>query len=287
MTDQPSSIFSDLALSRRLERAEARSSVEFVEARAGAFPTLGAGWVEVGGTYALFDGPDSPCTQTFGLGMFEPASDADMALIEVFFNQHGAPVLHEVSPLADESALAVLNARGYEPFEFTSILFREIAAGVPTVDGALLNEAVTVRKVGAGERELWAQIAARGWSETPELAEFVLGMSQVNALKPSGHSFLAEVGGEAIAAGGLSLHDGVALLAGASTVPEGRRQGAQLALLDARLRHAAEQGCDLAMMGALPGSASQRNAERHGFRIAYTRVKWRQRGVTYTASLAS
>jgi hypothetical protein len=23
-----------------------------------------------------------------------------------------------------------------------------------------------------------------------------------------------------------------------------------------------------------PGGASQRNAERHGFRIAYTRIKW-------------
>jgi hypothetical protein len=28
-------------------------------------------------------------------------------------------------------------------------------------------------------------------------------------------------------------------------------------------------------MGALPGSSSQRNAERHGFRIAYTRLKWK------------
>ena len=33
-------------------------------------------------------------------------------------------------------------------------------------------------------------------------------------------------------------------------------------------------GCDLAMMGAEPGSSSQRNAERQGFRIAYTRTKW-------------
>jgi hypothetical protein len=29
-------------------------------------------------------------------------------------------------------------------------------------------------------------------------------------------------------------------------------------------------------MGALPGSGSQRNAERNGFRIAYTRIKWSQ-----------
>ena len=28
------------------------------------------------------------------------------------------------------------------------------------------------------------------------------------------------------------------------------------------------------MMVAAPGSASQRNAERQGFRIAYTRTKW-------------
>jgi hypothetical protein len=51
-------------------------------------------------------------------------------------------------------------------------------------------------------------------------------------------------------------------------------QGAQASLLESRLRYAAEQGCDIAMMCALPGSASQRNAERQGFRIAYTRIKW-------------
>jgi predicted acetyltransferase len=67
----------------------------------------------------------------------------------------------------------------------------------------------------------------------------------------------------------------VALLAGACTIPEYRNRGAQRALLQARLRYGAERGCDLAMMVAAPGSASQRNAERQGFRIAYTRTKWR------------
>jgi hypothetical protein len=40
------------------------------------------------------------------------------------------------------------------------------------------------------------------------------------------------------------------------------------------MRYAFEHGCDLAMMVAVPGSDSQRNAERKGFRIAYTRAKW-------------
>jgi hypothetical protein len=29
------------------------------------------------------------------------------------------------------------------------------------------------------------------------------------------------------------------------------------------------------MMGAEPGSSSQRNAQRQGFQIVYTRIKWR------------
>jgi hypothetical protein len=41
------------------------------------------------------------------------------------------------------------------------------------------------------------------------------------------------------------------------------------------MRYAFNHGCDLAMMVAAVGSDSQRNAERNGFRIAYTRIKWR------------
>jgi GNAT superfamily N-acetyltransferase len=72
----------------------------------------------------------------------------------------------------------------------------------------------------------------------------------------------------------LSIHEGVALFGGSSTVPELRRRGLQAALLQERMSYAFEQGCDLAMMVAEAGSNSQRNAERKGFRVAYTRVKW-------------
>jgi len=41
------------------------------------------------------------------------------------------------------------------------------------------------------------------------------------------------------------------------------------------MRYAFESGCDLALMVAAAGSESQRNAERKGFRIASTRMKWR------------
>ena len=267
-------IFSDLALARRLEKAEARMSAEFVETRAKLFPESGARRLEVAGADLLFDGAESPLTQTFGLGLFAAITNSEMQVIEDFFRECGAPVFHEVSPLADAALPILLSERGYQPFEFTSMMFRSIRGRAALT--APRNERIEVRLAREDEHELWAQTAARGWSsEAAELTDFILGVSRISAMMKGALSFLAELDGRAIATGVLGISDGVAVLAGASTIPEGRRQGAQQALLDARLRYAAEHGCDIALMGAQPGSASQRNAERQGFRIAYTRIKWR------------
>ena len=132
-----------------------------------------------------------------------------------------------------------------------------------------------VRLIEQGEEEMYARVSAEGWSEFG-LSEFVLNMARLSGQVEGVRQFVAEIGGAPIAAGALALADGVAHLAGASTIPSGRNRGAQLALLDHRLRYAAAHGCDIALMGALPGSGSQRNAERHGFRIAYTRIKWQK-----------
>ena len=78
--------------------------------------------------------------------------------------------------------------------------------------------------------------------------------------------------GAPIATGSLGVHEGVALLAGASTVVEERGRGAQRALLIARLDEAKKRGCDVALMVAEPGSTSQRNFERLGFQVVYTKI---------------
>lgn len=70
-------------------------------------------WTEIGGTRCMFDTPESPLTQTFGLGLFEPVTAAIMDEIERFFQNHGAPVWHEVSPLR-ETACVVRRAEAGE-----------------------------------------------------------------------------------------------------------------------------------------------------------------------------
>ncbi|HEX8321934.1 GNAT family N-acetyltransferase [Longimicrobium sp.] len=260
---------SDLALARRLEAAEGRANAAFVSSRARLQPEVGATWKEVAGTLVMFDGVGSPLTQTFGLGTLGTADDGTLGEIEAFMEERGAHVYHEVSPLADSSLLLLLPARGYWPVELTSVMHRPTTIAVPGAESQ-----VRVRRIEPGEVDLWADTAARGWGETPEVAEFMRAFGTITARAEGTVPFLAEIDGEPVATGALAMHGDVALLAGASTVPAARKQGAQRALLQARLRYAAEHGCDLAMMGAEPGSASQRNAERQGFRIAYTRIKW-------------
>lgn len=263
--------FADIDLARRLERAEARSNANFVEARARAFPDRGAKWIEVAGASAMFDGPGSPVTQTFGLGMSEPITAAHLDTIEEFFRSRGADVFHEVCPLADPSLFALLSERRYRPVEFSNALYRPISVDL-RLDAPRQAE-VNVRRIEKDEVDVWGETASEGWSEFTEVADFLRELNQVMA-QSEALLFLAELDQKPIAAGALTIAGDVALLAGASTIPTARRQGAQLALLEQRLRYAATQGCTVGMMVTLPGSGSQRNAERHGFRIAYTRTKW-------------
>jgi GNAT superfamily N-acetyltransferase len=264
-------VFADLNLARRLERAEGYACRAFAEARARLDPSIGATWIECAGAWAVFDGIDSPVTQSFGLGVFEEPSPESMERIERFFLDRGAAVMHEVCPLSGVAMLDLLCSRGYRPIEISSVLYQPIASQQPAHQGA-----IKVRVIHPEEAPLWASIHARGWAhDHPEFQSFLEGLSALSAAREQSVCFLAELEGQPGAAGVLCLHEGVALFGGAATVPEMRRRGLQAALLQARMRYAFEHGCDLVMMVAEAGSQSQRNAERTGFRIAYTRIKWR------------
>lgn len=264
-------IFADLALARRLEHAEGYACSQFAVARCRVEPKCGSCWEECHGALLTFDGNESPTTQSFGLGLFEELTISVLEDAEAFFFMRGTAALHEICPLAGPAALKLLADRGYRPVEVSNVLY------LPIAERALSPaEGIRVRVVGAEEAAIWTDVSTRGWThEHPELGDFMRQTSGLLISREGSPCFLAEVDGQPGAAAALVIHDGVALLAGAATVPELRRRGLQGALLDARLRYAHERGCDLGMMVAEAGSNSQRNAERQGFRVAYTRIKWR------------
>ena len=175
--------------------------------------------------------------------------------------------------MADLSLLAPLGDRGYRPIELTSVMYRRLQDA--EVVNAVPNSEISTRPIDESEADVWAQTAARGWATVFDgLGDFMLALGRIAARTDGGKPFIAEADGEPVAAAGFGIYDDVCILAGASTVPEARNKGAQNALLAARLRYAQEQGCTLAMMCALPGSQSQKNAQKNGFDIAYTRIKW-------------
>ena len=73
----------------------------------------------------------------------------------------------------------------------------------------------------------------------------------------------------------LTLDDDVGYLANASTLPAFRRRGVQGALIAARIADARAAGCEAVCSQAEFGSASQRNLERAGLSVAYTKAVWR------------
>ncbi len=66
--------------------------------------------------------------------------------------------------------------------------------------------------------------------------------------------------------------DGVATLCADATLKTHRGRGLQQALIQARLADAASRGAVLATAATMPGTVSQRNYERCGFRVAYTKM---------------
>lgn len=266
------SLLSDLNLARLLEGTESLAASRFVEARQKVNPLQNACWANIAGARVMFDGADSPLTQSFELGVHKIPTEKEWEQLEAFLTDRGAPVFHEVSPMVPMELATTLGNRGYRPIEWTSVMYRS------------LNTPLPARKAGTAEFEIevvsgdgfdsWVDLSARGWNADPQTDAFLRAFGEVAARAEGNYAMTAKLAGQPVATGSLFLDGQVCLLSGASTIPEARNRGAQSALFRARMQLAAEKGAVLAMMCAQPGTPSQRNAQRNGFHIAYTRTKW-------------
>jgi GNAT superfamily N-acetyltransferase len=268
-------IFCDLNLAQRLESAEAAAGAAATHALARIHPESGAAVESIGGGRAMFAGKTSPITQAFCVGLYGPVSDAEMDRLEDFFHSRGAAVNIEHSPHADLSVAGHYASRGYYPIEFSNTLFRPMdERGRPADPATTGSDQIEIRPITTAEANLWTRTVCEGFAEqipiTPELLETVTCFVYSSLAT----CFLALVNGTPAGGAALGIHEGVAIVNGASTLPQYRNRGIQTALLQTRLAYAAEKGCDLAMTNTGPGTLSQRNVERQGFRVAHSRTKY-------------
>jgi GNAT superfamily N-acetyltransferase len=92
--------------------------------------------------------------------------------------------------------------------------------------------------------------------------------------QPGWSLYFARVDGRPAAAATLFVHAKVGYLADGATDPARRGRGLHAALLRRRIADAAAAGVDLICSGAEFLSASHRNMERVGMRVAFTRSIW-------------
>ncbi|MBL8764873.1 MAG: GNAT family N-acetyltransferase [Phycisphaerae bacterium] len=256
----------DLELARRLEGAEAASARAFCDAAAGVHPGRGIRSIACGGGFGLFYGPGDPLNAVKGVGLNGPVGGHDWDAMEGFFRGHESPVVIDLCPLADGDFVAMLGQRGYRIGSFETVTFRPIDVEMPE------PPPIAGCRIGPPEdAAVWGRVLDVGFADGGEPMKFAVDFGKVRERLASSRMLLATVDGRPAGAANMSIHEGVAHMGGAAVLPEFRRRGLQGALTAARLRLARAHGCELAKLDVHAGSGSHRNAERAGFRVAYTR----------------
>jgi hypothetical protein len=259
--------FVDHTLATRLEDAQAWRAVHYARASLKQSGAENGAVVGVAGAPVIYGGEGIPVNRAISLGMHGPVSENDLDVIEDFYALRHTDTVIDLCPLADASLLRALQGRGYALRGWMNMLFLPLPATLAGV-----NPALRVSRATPDQAELWIRTSARGFDETDDVAASTLRILAPNFYAENAHCYFAWLNDLPVGTGGMYLHNQIAEFGGASTLIHYRRRGVQGTLLQQRLADAHALGCDIAAVLTTPGSASQRNMQRHNFQLAYTRA---------------
>jgi GNAT superfamily N-acetyltransferase len=262
------------AIAQRLEMAEAVDAAGCAEAQCRIDASSNAASKAIAGGVAVYCGGESPLTHSVGIGMHGPVTTDDLDELEAFFQQRGSPVVVDLCPHADTSLAALVSSRGYRIAEFINVMVRLLSPDQLLPDAPLPEPSpvVIVRKAEPDEDELFVKTVIGGFFSRDRLTEQEIRLGATLFHMPCSSGYLAYIDGQAVGGGGMSVRNRVASLFGDATHPGFRGRGVHSNLIRARINAAQHAGCDLISAGTAPGAASQRNYEKLGFRVAYTKL---------------
>lgn len=264
--------FVDVLTAARLEMAQAWRATHYARARLEQQPDPQGDTLTIGGAQVIYGGATAPVNRAIGVGMVEPASIPTLEAIEEFYAVRGAPVRIDLCPLADTALIKLLAGRGYELERFSTIL----AARLPVSESDAPPQEIRISQALPAEAQHWLTVVGQGFDELDHPQETTLQVLHPNFYAANAYAFFAWIGDEPAGGGGMYVHGGVAEFGGASTRVAYRKRGVQGALLQHRMAAAYSLGCDLALVMTTPGTISQRNVQRAGFDVAYTKVTMRR-----------
>lgn len=189
-----------------------------------------------------------------------------------FFDSRNADFKIDIIPinLTDELTLK-LSQKGFYQEGFHTALYTT----TPNIL-EIEKSSFKILKVQAADVQLFSEIFCESLELPPTIAENEESFSYLQQ-DPSWSLYLGFIGNEP--AGFSMMHianDGVACVAMAGTIPQFRGNGLQQAMLDRRLKDAKIKGCSLIVAQCEFGTASFRNLQRSGFRVAFTKSVWKR-----------
>jgi GNAT superfamily N-acetyltransferase len=250
----------DIATVARLEEARQARSVASISDVA----------EPIAGGFMCFGGPRAFVTEAMGLGFDGAVSEHDLERFVEFYTSRGVEPKIELCPLADESLVRGLAARGFVLRDFEHVLVRDLAADESLPDLPDRIEIVDVRPGDEPMIRRLVEIAISG--SAPPNTELFERLVRRAVATPEMKHFAARVDGQVAAIGGCEVEPPLGSLFGMSTLPAFQRRGCQRALMIHRIRLVREHGCRYVTVQTKPHVATGRNALRLGFQVAYTKA---------------
>lgn len=222
-----------------------------------------------------------------GLGITTPVTADDVETLIQWFEVKGIEPRAEVCPCAHPSTWAELGKRGFVIRNFENVFVADLSNAPMRQPPQPLGAGLTIAQV-----DRYDSAAARAYSHAicagfthpnpPPQEDIDLWMRVV---REDNCIALAALDGDKVVGGGctesarltLRKENGetshsMAILFGLSVLPEYRKRGIQQAMIAERLKIAQRNGAHIATISARPGVATERNARRMGFEVAYTKA---------------
>lgn len=208
--------------------------------------------------------PVAVLNRVVNLGVFEPATPAQVDEIAALYARAHLPFTVQLSPTAGPPELPTwLSERGLRTADEWTVLARSPGPGAEVAG-------LHVGRVGPEEASKYARLYE---------SAFALPFGQGNIAastigQPGWYHYAAQDERRAFAVAAMFVHEGAALFAGSGTLGAENGRGAQTALIARRLADAAAKGCDLALVESSERLGDEtpvplRNVMRAGFRVAF------------------
>jgi GNAT superfamily N-acetyltransferase len=230
------------------------------------------------GGFLCWDAPGSWANCAYAVGLEGEARPGDVERLVAFYADRGSPARIEIPPTIHESWVRDLAHAGFRVRRFENVFARELVAG--EVYPAAAPPGLEIRRVDPAdpvEVARYARIVASGFAGPEGATADEIALNERIARHPAVVAAVAWLDGEAVGAGTADVAPAgeprVGGLFALTVLPPWRRRGIQQALVAWRLGALRDRGCAVATISSLPGVATERNARRQGFSLAYTKVQ--------------